>query len=53
MDNFDRVLGRGEALESLVDRSEALHDSSDQFKAAAQRLKAQMRWQQIRSAVTP
>ena len=52
MDNLDRVMSRGEALESLVDRSSALHDSSDAFKQASARLKSQLRWQQMRSAVT-
>ena len=52
MDNLAGVMSRGEALESLVDRSSALHDSSDQFRQASTRLTAQLRWQQMRSAVT-
>ena len=50
--NIDRVLSRGEALDSLVDRSDALHSSADQFKSASTRLQRQLRWQQIRTAIT-
>ena len=52
LDNLDRVMNRGEALESLVDRSAQLNDSSDQFRAASTRLRRQLRWQQLRTAVT-
>jgi hypothetical protein len=52
LDNLDRVMNRGEALESLVDRSAQLNDSSDQFRAASTRLRRQLRWQQLRTAIT-
>jgi len=39
VENIDKVLQRAEAIESLVDKSDQLHVSSDSFKRSSKRLK--------------
>jgi len=44
VENIDGLLSRGERIDLLVDRTDALHDSSFQFKRGAQRLRDAMWW---------
>ena len=42
IDNIDKILERGEKLDIIVDKSEALADTADLFKTDAKALKCQM-----------
>ena len=42
IDNIDKILERGEKLDIIVDKSEALADTADLFKSDAKALKCQM-----------
>jgi len=44
MDNIDKVIDRGEKIESLVDKSEGLAERSLSFKQSSQRLKRSIWW---------
>lgn len=39
-----KMLARGEAIETVLDKTETLKDSSDRFKSSASRLKRRMWW---------
>lgn len=45
VENIDGLLARGERIDLLVDRTDALHESSYNFKRGATRLKDLMWWQ--------
>jgi vesicle-associated membrane protein 7 len=45
VENIDGLLARGERIDLLVDRTDALHESSFNFKRGAARLKDLMWWQ--------
>ncbi|EDQ90396.1 uncharacterized protein MONBRDRAFT_18392 [Monosiga brevicollis MX1] len=46
--NIDKVLQRGEALDALVDKAEELEFNADRFRHNATRLKRQMWWKNIK-----
>jgi hypothetical protein len=47
IDNIEKVLSRGEALEKLVDRTEELADQSVDFKRGTKKLKNRMWWRNV------
>jgi vesicle-associated membrane protein 7 len=46
--NIDRVLERGEKIELLVDKTDALQGEAFRFKRQARQLKQQLWWRNIR-----
>lgn len=44
IENIDKVLERGERIDLLVDKSEALNEQSFVFKKNAKKLKDEMWW---------
>lgn len=47
-DSIERVLERGERIDSLVDKTEALHQSAFKFAKSSNSLQRQLRWQNKR-----
>eukprot|EP01119_Soliformovum_irregulare_P007429 TRINITY_DN19848_c0_g1_i1.p1 TRINITY_DN19848_c0_g1~~TRINITY_DN19848_c0_g1_i1.p1 ORF type:complete len:218 (-),score=32.39 TRINITY_DN19848_c0_g1_i1:38-691(-) len=47
-DNIGKMLARGEAIETVLDKTETLKDSSDRFKSSATRLKRRMWWKNVK-----
>lgn len=43
-DNLERVIARGESIESLVDRTESLNHNADAFRKASKKLKQNLCW---------
>lgn len=52
LNNLDRVMSRGETLETLVDRSDELHSSAAEFKSQSTRLKRTMCLSNARALIT-
>jgi len=48
VDNIERVLARGEKIELLVDKSEALNDSAKKFQRSSRALKNVMWWKNVK-----
>ncbi|CAG9462420.1 unnamed protein product [Pedinophyceae sp. YPF-701] len=48
LDNIDRVLARGERIDTLVEKTDHLAFESLNFRSEARRLHRTMRWQQVR-----
>ena len=49
LDNIDRVLERGERLDALVQKSDALNFDTLNFRTEARRLRTEMVWRQART----
>jgi len=45
MENIERVLERGEKIELLVDKTDALHNQAEQFQRKGKQLRRAMCWQ--------
>ena len=48
VENIEKVLARGEKIELLVDKSEALSASANKFKKASKSLKDAMWWKNVK-----
>lgn len=44
--NIEKVISRGEAIDSLVHRSDSLHFSASNFKSSSRKLKQSLCWQE-------
>jgi len=51
MDNIEKVIDRGENIESLMDKSEGLAERSLSFKQSSQRLKNTIWWQNCKTNI--
>eukprot|EP01083_Nonionella_stella_P083505 230951_1 len=49
MQNIELAASRGEAMSTLVDKSENLHEASSRFNAGARRVRRRMWWQMVKS----
>lgn len=48
MDNIDKVLDRGEKIELLVDKTDALRSQADTFQRTGRTLRRKMWWQNLK-----
>ena len=48
VENIEKVLARGEKIELLVDKTEALNQSAQKFKKASKSLKDAMWWKNVK-----
>eukprot|EP01012_Entosiphon_sulcatum_P006943 TRINITY_DN1340_c0_g1_i1.p1 TRINITY_DN1340_c0_g1~~TRINITY_DN1340_c0_g1_i1.p1 ORF type:complete len:219 (+),score=46.62 TRINITY_DN1340_c0_g1_i1:108-764(+) len=48
MENIDAIIGRGEKIDQIVDKTQQLNDSAVVFKKSATKLKTQMKWRNIK-----
>jgi vesicle-associated membrane protein 7 len=48
VENIEKVLARGEKIELLVDKTEALNNSARKFQRASKSLKSAMWWKNVK-----